>query len=359
MALPQRLKSAISLTARRVWTKKYWALLFLAWELLKDRFANLANTIIDENARPVIKEALRLFELAVAQPVFWTLVVILAIILIVFLHAYISDTKSRANAFEEKPQNPAEFSNIEATAGTSRPEYAAWAKLDPLELWQAACLWEGIEPELPLPPGPTRIRLEILRRGIFEKRIDAEIGGIANAKMNMAKAMVTALGPHIPDDIISERTPVLRGSLRAYADAEGENPAFISGDFRPQNTPVDKLRQQATIESSSLDYDLLRKRDAYPIYQAARIISGIEPSDNKMTKETSFYEGLLIEATETGQIARADQPKRRYTRAIRYEGDTAEWEDEYPPVGMQTPIRRVSMCQFLKLKNIDTPLCED
>jgi hypothetical protein len=113
-------------------------------------------------------------------------------------------------------------------------DYAKWAKIERLELWQVACLWEGIEPDLRLVGGLVHARLQTLRQDIFERQLDAEIGEVTTARMKMARAMVSSMGPRIPDDIVMERTLVRRVALRRYADKIREDPAFISGDFRPQ-----------------------------------------------------------------------------------------------------------------------------
>ena len=95
MLVPPRIKAAINSTARRVGSKWYLVIPFVLWELFKDRLANWANDKIDKSADTVMKEAARLLEWATDQPLFWTLIIVVIILVIVFIHAYITDEKPK------------------------------------------------------------------------------------------------------------------------------------------------------------------------------------------------------------------------------------------------------------------------
>jgi len=103
MAVPQRFKLAYQSVTRRVWAKWYWAFPIGVWELLKDRAAEWANDAIDTNASAAMKEGLRLFEFAAAQPFFWTLLVLLAVIVVVFAHAYFTDKDRKSDQLTQSP----------------------------------------------------------------------------------------------------------------------------------------------------------------------------------------------------------------------------------------------------------------
>lgn len=106
MLVPSRFKAAINSAVQTVRSKWYLVIPFVFWELSKDRLASWANDKIDKSASTIMKEVARLLEWVADQPLFWTLIVVVIILLIVFLHAYITDGKPKIGIMpDEKIKN--------------------------------------------------------------------------------------------------------------------------------------------------------------------------------------------------------------------------------------------------------------
>lgn len=109
--------------------------------------------------------------------------------------------------------------------------YKLWDGIDPLELYQAACLWIGLAPpdssEMPL-TGDASVSLYKLTRAIENEELDYSTS-------HMSQWELTAIRLQM---INSERfkaqktTRVTRQALMEYAEAVGEKPAFLYPSMR-------------------------------------------------------------------------------------------------------------------------------
>ena len=81
-------------------SKLYLVILFVFWELFKDRWANWANNKIDQNAGAAVKGTVCILEWAAGQPLIWTVIVVIIvfsiIFMLVFLHSYFTNTTGQS-----------------------------------------------------------------------------------------------------------------------------------------------------------------------------------------------------------------------------------------------------------------------
>lgn len=113
------------------------------------------------------------------------------------------------------PRMPAEADTV--------PDYAAWARLDPLEAYQAACLWAEVEPKWPL-PRKANLKLQLLIR-LAEARIGTEksFGVIGRLRLTPG-ARDRYDGP------VDHTARFTRDELRSYIESIGDHPAFLAVD---------------------------------------------------------------------------------------------------------------------------------
>lgn len=124
-----------------------------------------------------------------------------------------------------------------AEAGTLAGPVAAslWGQINPLQLYQAACLWvekvppDGPDVAVPWEAGPW---LHRLRDAVAKKRLpiyrDKDGRKYQTILFSTARLIGVPLSPIIPK--VPADTEVGRADLAAFAESIGERPAFLFGD---------------------------------------------------------------------------------------------------------------------------------
>ena len=116
-----RFRTAINSLVRFVRRKWYWGIPFVAWELFKDRLENWANAKIDKNEEAEMNAVVHALEWVAGQPLFWTLIFVIIILVLVLLHSYFTDTQGR-------PSNSGK--SVETSARKQSDLVNATAKID-------------------------------------------------------------------------------------------------------------------------------------------------------------------------------------------------------------------------------------
>lgn len=136
---------------------------------------------------------------------------------------------------EQKERADRAEAGVVASKAETRIVAATWAQIDPLQIYQAACLWVGKAP----PDGPdvalpadASFWLHRLRDAVAKKRLPIyrDKDGLKYQMMYLATAQLhgVAMGkviPRVPSD-----TELGRADLAAFAESIGERPAFLFGD---------------------------------------------------------------------------------------------------------------------------------
>ena len=89
------------------------------------------------------------------------------------------------------------------------PHYEQWDLVDPIPIWQAACLWAGKSPKLPVEDGKEYAYFTAIKAAIDTHRLQGVGSGSANIW-----------------------TKVYRAHLRDFIDKTQERPAFIFKESR-------------------------------------------------------------------------------------------------------------------------------
>lgn len=97
--------SNFRLAARRALFRLLWLIPLGIWEVAKDRAANMANKQIDDSSGPFMKEAVRMLEWMADQPLTWTLILAVIIVLFIFLHAYLTEPRGKQEAIKDRSQH--------------------------------------------------------------------------------------------------------------------------------------------------------------------------------------------------------------------------------------------------------------
>ena len=92
---------------------RWWLVIagLVAWEIVKDRFANWANKSIDENSGPVMKAFVSALNWLANTPIGWTVLLVVIVLLALLIHSYVWSLKhakpsdKEGNRHQSKP-NP-------------------------------------------------------------------------------------------------------------------------------------------------------------------------------------------------------------------------------------------------------------
>lgn len=107
--------------------------------------------------------------------------------------------------------------------------YAIWDTIDPLELYQAACLWVGASPPESAEPeltGEAAGALHMLKRAIEKRELHPVLTENERSLLKMQVALARAApSAKLPEP--SKRMIVTRAELQRFAQARAEQPLFL------------------------------------------------------------------------------------------------------------------------------------
>ena len=95
-------------------------------------------------------------------------------------------------------------------------DFSGYIRYQDIELYGAACLWEGFEPHYPIKDSKILARLGELRSAVRKKVLSSKWGPTLQ---DIARGVSN---PSLPDDY-----PVSIIALRKYADSIGDVPVFL------------------------------------------------------------------------------------------------------------------------------------
>jgi hypothetical protein len=103
------------------------------------------------------------------------------------------------------------------------PDFDRWDKEDVFRLFEVACLWNDIEPQLPL-NFESNATFKKLRQAIYNQEL--------SPYMDIDEAVAAAWNTHVTkefkkDDAVTVNTKVQRDSLLEFAQNEGDRPRFL------------------------------------------------------------------------------------------------------------------------------------
>ncbi len=111
--------------------------------------------------------------------------------------------------------------------GPSDPHYEDWDQVRRLKLFQAACLWAGKAPALPIKGGPEYAHFSMLKTAIADREL-APCG-------KPDEVMAFKAGTNFPNI----NTEVTRGALRKFAQSREQRPAFLFPEDRDGVAPTE------------------------------------------------------------------------------------------------------------------------
>jgi hypothetical protein len=96
-----------------------------------------------------------------------------------------------------------------------KPDLDAWAQVNELELWQAACLWAEKEPALPINRGAEYAHFRMLKEAVSKKELIAIL--------NLEQSLALQARRFDPD----AHTKATREELRKFAVRRNQRPRFL------------------------------------------------------------------------------------------------------------------------------------
>lgn len=115
---------------------------------------------------------------------------------------------------------------VKKVAPQNTPDYASWNIIQEFELWQAACLWIGLNP-IPrnLEESSVQARLTLFKQAIGKRELAPMLTeieeGMLNAQINLGKSIGGT------PSMIKDHMRVTRRALKHYARKIGEKPLFL------------------------------------------------------------------------------------------------------------------------------------
>ena len=106
--------------------------------------------------------------------------------------------------------------------------YASWDSKDPLTILEAGCLWAGVEPDDPVPSGPSRPLVSRLLHAAKAQKLDTNTDTLALTIANLPFGD----GQEARDRLVKGSTTVSRSALKEYAAEHNERPLFLYPEDR-------------------------------------------------------------------------------------------------------------------------------
>ena len=110
-------KTAFSQIVSRIWSKKFYGIAIVIWELIRARAVAWANEKIDENAERYMTALAEFIAEYLSYPLSWAAIAALVIFSALFIHSYIAEHKTRM------PKKPVVDEPLHDTQAAS-PDYA-------------------------------------------------------------------------------------------------------------------------------------------------------------------------------------------------------------------------------------------
>lgn len=172
-------------------------------------------------------------------------------------------------------------------------DYAAWASVDTLTIWQAAFLWVGMDPALSSVgtatanvPAVVAPRLQMLQGAIAAGELAAD------SRMNASAAAGNYASSFVQ-----------RGDLMKFAEDRGETPAFLF--------PPSRMKPQAPTPDSALSPDsaVLSKERFNTLFKDSKLLQEAERNARRRMQEAEWNARRLEEAL--GRAAERVEAQRR------------------------------------------------